>query len=100
MAHRAGRDEQLLGGIQKRFPKLPFAERWCVDMLPPAKLGFNLAQLQKGTLIKHYPALSEASGGMVAQKENTLIVTEEGCVVSTDPDTPEGDATPDADPNG
>lgn len=80
--------KQLLSGIQRRFPKLPFAERWCTDMIDAKKLGFNLAQLQKMALIKHYPALSEASGGMVAQRENTLIVTEDGCVVSTDPDSP------------
>lgn len=80
--------KQLLAGIQRRFPKLPFAERWCTDMIDAKKLGFNLTQLQKMAFIKHYPALSEASGGMVAQRENTLIVTEDGCVVSTDPDSP------------
>lgn len=80
--------KRLQSSIQKRFPKLPFAERWCVDMLPPAKLGFNLAQLQKGTLIKHYPALGEASGGQIAQTEACLIITENGCVVSTDPKGP------------
>ncbi len=77
--------KRLAGGIQKRFPKLPFAERWCTDMIEPNKLGFNLAQLQKGTLIKHYPALGEASGGQVSQTEACLIITEDGCVVSTDP---------------
>lgn len=80
--------KRLLGAIQKRYPKLPFAERWVADVIDAKKVPFHLTQLQKGALIKHYPALSEASGGMVAQKENTLIVTEEGCVVSTDPDSP------------
>ena len=80
--------KQLLGAIQNRHPKMPFAERWLTDVMDPKKLGFNLAQLQKMAMIKHYPALSEASGGMVAQRENTLIVTEDGCVVSTDPDSP------------
>ncbi len=77
--------KRLAGGIQKRFPKLPFAERWCTDMIEPNKLGFNLTQLQKGTVIKHYPALGEASGGQIAQTEACLIITEDGCVVSTDP---------------
>jgi methionyl aminopeptidase len=79
--------KQLLSGIQRRHPKLPFAQRWITDIIDAKKLGFNLAQLQKQGLIKHYPALSEASGGMVAQRENTLIVTEDGCVVSTNPDS-------------
>jgi methionyl aminopeptidase len=77
--------KRLLGSIEKRYPKLPFAERWLTDAAEPAKLGFTLNQLQKGALIKHYPALSEASGGMVAQCEATLIITEDGCVVSTQP---------------
>jgi methionyl aminopeptidase len=80
--------KQLLAGIQKRHPKLPFAERWITDVIDPRKLAFNIAQLQKAGLIKHYPALSEKSGGMVTQYENTLIITEEGCVVSTDADSP------------
>ncbi len=80
--------KQLLAGIQRRYPKLPFAERWVTDVIDQKKLGFNLAQLQKQGMIKHYPALSEASGGMVAQRENTLIVTEDGVVVSTNPDSP------------
>ncbi len=85
---RMASQKQLLGAIQRRHPLLPFAERWVTDVIDPRKLAFNIAQLQKQAMIKHYPALSEASGGMVAQRENTLIVTEDGCVVSTDPDSP------------
>jgi methionyl aminopeptidase len=80
--------KRLIGAIQARHPKLPFAERWVSDVIDKKKLAFTLNQLQKAALIKHYPALSEASGGMVAQAEHTLIITAEGCVVSTDPDTP------------
>ena len=80
--------KRLLGAVERRHPKLPFAERWLTDVIDPRKLGFNLSQLQKSAAIKHYPALSEASGGMVAQFEATLIITEEGCVVSTDPQGP------------
>ncbi len=75
----------LLGAIERRHPKLPFAERWLTDVLEPGKLAFNLQQLQKETLLRHYPALGEASGGMVAQTEATLIVTEDGCITSTRP---------------
>lgn len=78
--------KRLLGSIQQRHPKLPFAQRWLTDIIDPKKLGFNLAQLQKQTMLKHYPALSEASKGQVAQFEATLVITEDGCVVTTDPD--------------
>ena len=76
--------KRLLGTIQQRHPKLPFAERWVTDVIDEKKLKFNMAQLQKVGVLKHYPALSEASGGMVSQREATLIITEDGCVVSTD----------------
>ncbi|MEK6975497.1 MAG: type II methionyl aminopeptidase [Candidatus Thermoplasmatota archaeon] len=77
--------KRLLASIEKAHPKLPFAERWMTGALEPNKLGFNLLQLQKEALIKHYPALSEASGGMVAQTEGTLVITEDGCVMTTKP---------------
>ncbi len=80
--------KQLLSRIQRSHPKLPFAERWIADAIDPRKVGFNLMQLQKQAVIKHYPALGEASGGMVSQTEATLIVTDDGCVVSTDPQGP------------
>jgi methionyl aminopeptidase len=75
--------KKLLGDIERKHPKLPFAERWLVDSIESRKLGFNLQQLQKEALLKHYPALAEASGGIVAQTEATLVVTEDGCVVTT-----------------
>jgi methionyl aminopeptidase len=77
--------KKLLQAIERNHPKLPFAERWLAPHLEPHKLGVNLLQLQKEAAIKHYPALSEASGGMVAQTEATLVITEDGCVVTTKP---------------
>ena len=75
--------KKLLSDIERKHPKLPFAERWLTGSIEPKKLGFNLQQLQKEALLKHYPALSEASGGIVAQTEATLVITEDGCVVTT-----------------
>lgn len=75
--------KKLLGAIERHHPKLPFAERWLTPHLEPKKLGFNLLQLQKEALIKHYPALSEASKGMVAQSEATIVINEDGCEVTT-----------------
>jgi methionyl aminopeptidase len=75
--------KRLLAAVERHHPKLPFAERWLAPHLEPAKLGFNLLQLQKEALLKHYPALAEASGGMVAQAEATLLITEDGCQATT-----------------
>lgn len=80
--------KRVLGAIQSRYPKLPFAERWLKDTVDAKKLPFTLSQLQKGALIKHYPALSESSGGQVAQFEACVVITEDGCTVTTDPDGP------------
>jgi methionyl aminopeptidase len=77
--------KKLLHAIERAHPKMPFAERWLVGAIEPHKLNVNLLQLQKEAAIKHYPALSEASGGMVAQTEATLVITEDGCVVTTKP---------------
>ncbi len=75
--------KRLLGHIGRVHPQLPFAERWLTGVIEDKKLGFNLLQLQKGLSLKHYPALSEGSGGMVAQFEATIVVTEDGCEVLT-----------------
>jgi methionyl aminopeptidase len=77
--------KKLLHAIERAHPKLAFAERWLVDAIEPHKLNINLLQLQKEAAIKHYPALSEASGGIVAQTEATLVITEDGCIVTTRP---------------
>ncbi len=80
--------KQIMAVVKRDHPKLPFAQRWLANSIEPKKLPFHIAQLQKMALLKHYPALSEASGAMVAQAEHTLIVTEDGCVVATNPDSP------------
>lgn len=77
--------KKLLTHIERSHPKMPFAERWLTNALEPHKLNVNLLQLQKEAAIKHYPALSEASGGMVAQTEATIVITEDGCRVTTKP---------------
>lgn len=58
---------------------LPFAKRW----LESEKLEFAMIQLEKAGIIHSYPVLLESSGGMVAQAEHTLIITEDGCEITT-----------------
>lgn len=64
------------------FKTLPFAERWCVDLFPDGG-GLALKKLSFLGLVKHYPQLVEAKGGMVTQKEHTVIVREDGCEIIT-----------------
>ncbi len=79
--------KQIMAVVKRDHPQLPFAQRWLAKSIEPKKLPFHIAQLQKMALLKHYPALSEASGAIVSQAEHTLIVTEDGCVVTTDPNS-------------
>ncbi|MDV0447891.1 Methionine aminopeptidase 1, mitochondrial [Methanosarcinaceae archaeon Ag5] len=58
---------------------LPFAKRW----LEGEKLDFALNQLERDGIITSYPVLVEVSGGLVSQAEHTLIITEDGCEVTT-----------------
>lgn len=58
---------------------LPFAKRW----LDSDKLDLALIQLERDGIITSYPVLIEVSGGLVSQAEHTVIVTEDGCEVTT-----------------
>lgn len=69
---------QLLKEIEI-YSTLPFAKRW----LRSDKLDFALMQLQRSGIIHSYPVLKEISGGMVSQAEHTVIVTDDGCEVTT-----------------
>ena len=64
------------------FKTLPFAERWCHDLFPNGG-DLALKKLSFLGLTKHYPQLKEAKGGMVTQKEHTVIVRDNDCEVIT-----------------
>ena len=63
---------ELAQEIRERFGPLPFTPRWI-----PGITGKEL----KGA--REYFELIEESGNIVAQSEHTVIVTDEGCEVTT-----------------
>lgn len=63
----------------EEYKGLPFAKRW----LSSDKLDFAILQLQKAGILHGYPLLLESAGGLVAQTEHTLIVSEDGCEITT-----------------
>jgi methionyl aminopeptidase len=67
--------------IHAHFGTLPFAQRWYHDLFPKDDLAMR--KLSFLGAIKHYPQLLEAKGGIVTQKEHTVIVREDGCEVIT-----------------
>lgn len=74
---------RLMATVQKRYPKLPFAERWIQDAVSAPRSNLALTMLTKHVAIKNYAALVEAGKGMVAQFEHTMMVTEDGVEVLT-----------------
>jgi len=58
---------------------LPFARRW----LDEKKLDITLSSLVRSQVLHVYPVLSDIAGSLVSQHEHTVIVTSEGCMVTT-----------------
>jgi methionyl aminopeptidase len=67
--------------IFDEYRTLPFSGRWCHSIEKSA--DSYLKKLIKRGLIAPYPILSEVKGGMVAQAEHTVVVTETGCEILT-----------------
>ncbi len=70
---------QALEQITEEFKTLPFAARW-LDVRRPE---MALRRLKAQDVVHGYPVLQEAEGTLVSQREHTLIVTEDGCEVTT-----------------
>jgi len=58
---------------------LPFARRW----IPERKQDIALPALVRSQVLHVYPVLSDIPGSLVSQYEHTVIVTADGCVVTT-----------------
>ena len=70
---------QALEQITEEFRTLPFATRW-LDVDRPE---MALRRLERQNMVHGYPVLKEDEGALVSQKEHTVIVTEDGCEVTT-----------------
>lgn len=58
---------------------LPFARRW----LNEKKMDLALSTLIRSQVLHVYPVLSDIPGSLVSQAEHTIIVTADGCIVTT-----------------
>ena len=74
---------KALDYIQKHHEKLPFAERWVANAIPADRVVYTMRLLERAGVVKQYPILREVGGGQVTQFEHTILVLDEGCVVTT-----------------
>jgi methionyl aminopeptidase len=58
---------------------MPFSRRWLSDARPE----IPLASLTREGILRRYPVLADVPGSLVSQAEHTLIVTGDGCIVTT-----------------
>lgn len=79
---RDARSKQLYQKINTTFKTLPFAQRWCHELMAEG-CDVGLRKLSLLGITKQYPQLLEVKKGMVTQKEHTVIVHEDGCEVIT-----------------
>ncbi len=79
---RDNRSQIIYNKMMRKFRTLPFAQRWCHNLISSG-VDPTLKRLSFLGVIKHYPQLIDAKGGIVTQKEHTVIVNEGGCEVIT-----------------
>jgi methionyl aminopeptidase len=79
---RDKKSKQIYDTLRAGFKTLPFAQRWCKELHPNCN-DITLKKLSFLGLVKHYPQLIEAKGGMVTQAEHTIIIQEDGCEITT-----------------
>jgi methionyl aminopeptidase len=58
---------------------LPFARRWIGEK----KLDITFPSLVRSQILHGYPVLADIPGSIVSQHEHTVIVTSDGCIVTT-----------------
>ena len=73
----------LLRDLKRDYDGLPFAERWLSKRMSKLRLELTLRELVNVGALWPYHVLAERAGNKVAQAEHTVIVTEEGCEVTT-----------------
>lgn len=78
-----GRAKTMMKFIQGEYRTLPFASRWVLRKFKGADGVAAFKDLLKSKVLTSYPQLLERTRGMVAQAEHSVIVTEDGCEVTT-----------------
>lgn len=77
-------ERKIIETVKKRYMGLPFTERWLRDLIPnTVELRKIIRKLVKEKIFFKYPVLMEASGGVVAQFEHTILLLEKETLIIT-----------------
>ena len=75
--------QRVLKYIQHHHQYVPFSGRWIEDTFGDRKGKMALKQLSDAMAIYPYAPLREKKNCFVSQKEHTVIVEKEGCIITT-----------------
>ena len=75
--------KKMMKHIQSDYRTLPFASRWVMRKYNTPSGAAAFQELLRSKCIMSYPQLIERTRAKVAQAEHSVIVTEDGCEVTT-----------------
>jgi len=78
-----GTAKKMMQHIQKEYRTLPFASRWVMRKFNTPAGAAAFQELLNSKCIMSYPQLIERTRAKVAQAEHSVIITEDGCEVTT-----------------
>ncbi len=81
---RSRRSKKIVDFIKNNYGTLPFTDRWIRKEFDSRLLvSMAIKELLESESLVSHPPLRDADGGMVAQFEHTVLVTDSGCEVLT-----------------
>ncbi len=81
---RMRQSRKIVQWVLEHCGLLPFAERWLrKEFTSKMLVSVSLKELLTNGVIRGYPVLKEAGGGLVSQAEHTVIVEEKGARILT-----------------
>ena len=73
----------ILALAREEYNKMPFARRWLYNKISPLRVTLALNELVSAGALVEYAPLREQSRGLVAQAEETIIITKDKPVITT-----------------
>jgi len=83
---RSSTTKRMFNFIEKEYHPFPFASRWVLNEFPGPEGVSAFSEILGAGCLHAYPQLIEKSYAPVAQAQHTVIVTKEGCIVTTLPE--------------